>query len=59
MILYWSTTVLYLSMRRRLDRKEGAFDLGCFEIPVAIGALVWSAVVLLCCYRRRVPGTPC
>ena len=33
-------------MRRRLDRKEGAFDLGRFELPVAIGALVWSVVAL-------------
>ena len=33
-------------MRERLDRKEGAFDLGRFELPVAIGALVWSVVAL-------------
>ena len=33
-------------MRRRLDRKKGAFDLGRFELPVAIGALVWSVVAL-------------
>ena len=45
-ILYGSTTVLYLSVRKRLDRKEGAFDLGRFELPVAIAALVWSLVVL-------------
>jgi hypothetical protein len=29
-----------------LDRKEGAFDLGRFELPVAIGALVWSVIVV-------------
>jgi hypothetical protein len=29
-----------------LDRKKGAFDLGRFELPVAIGALVWSVVAL-------------
>jgi amino acid transporter len=45
-LLYASTTVLYLSVRRRLDRKEGAFDLGRFELPVAVGALVWSAIAL-------------
>jgi amino acid transporter len=45
-LLYASTTVLYLSVRRRLDRKEGAFDLGRFELPVAVGALVWSVIAL-------------
>ncbi|MDT2007165.1 amino acid permease [Rhodococcus opacus] len=45
-IVYGATIVLYLAVRRRLDRKEGAFDLGRFELPVAIVALVWSAVVL-------------
>ena len=45
-LTYGSTVVLYLSVRRRLDRKEGAFDLGRFELPVAIGALVWSIVVV-------------
>ncbi len=33
-------------MRKRLDRKEGAFDLGRFELPVAIVALVWLVVAL-------------
>ena len=45
-ILYLSTVVLYLSVRKRLARKEGAFDLGRFELPVAIAALVWGAVAL-------------
>ena len=40
--------VLYLAVRGRLDRKEGAFDLGRFELPVAIGALVWSVVACSC-----------
>jgi hypothetical protein len=35
------TVVLYLSVRRRLDSKEGAFNLGRFESPVAVFALVW------------------
>jgi amino acid transporter len=45
-ILYLSTTVLYLSVRKRLERKEGAFDLGRFELPVAIAALVWGGLAL-------------
>ena len=45
-LTYGATVVLYLSVRRRLDRKEGAFDLGRFELPVAISALVWSLVVV-------------
>ena len=42
-IIYGMTVVLYLAVRKRLDRKKGAFDLGRFELPVAIGALVWIA----------------
>jgi amino acid transporter len=45
-IIYGSTTVLYLTVRRRLARKKGAFDLGRFELPVAIGALAWAVVSL-------------
>ncbi|MGW0557181.1 APC family permease [Streptomyces sp. NPDC002926] len=45
-IIYGATIVLYLAVRRRLDRKKGAFDLGRFELPVAICALVWSVVSL-------------
>jgi amino acid transporter len=45
-VLYGAIIVLYLAVRKRLDRKEGAFDLGHFEMPIAYGALVWSAVVL-------------
>jgi amino acid transporter len=45
-VLYGGIIVLYLTVRKRLGRKEDAFDLGRFEIPVAIGALVWSALVL-------------
>jgi amino acid transporter len=46
-ITYGATIVLYLSVRKRFDRREGAFDLGRFELPVAIGALVWSIVVIV------------
>jgi hypothetical protein len=38
--------VLYLGVRKRLGRQEDAFDLGRFDMPVAIGALVWSGVVV-------------
>jgi hypothetical protein len=38
--------VLYLSVRHRLERKEGGFNLGRFELPVAIAALIWVVVVL-------------
>jgi amino acid transporter len=46
-LLYAATVILYLSVRRQLDRKEGAFDLGRFELPVAIGALIWLAAAIL------------
>lgn len=45
-LLYGMTVVLFLVVRKRFDRREGAFDLGRFELPVAITALVWMAVVL-------------
>jgi amino acid transporter len=45
-IIYGSTIVLYLVVRKRLVRQEGAFNLGRFELPVAICALVWVAVAL-------------
>jgi hypothetical protein len=45
-IIYGSTIVLYLAVRKRLDRREGAFSLGRFELPVAIGALVWVVCAL-------------
>ena len=45
--VYGATVVLYLAVRRRLGSKEGAFSLGRFELPVAIGALVWMVLALL------------
>ncbi|MCA1005260.1 amino acid permease [Rhodococcus hoagii] len=45
-IVYGGTIVLYLAVRGRLDRRAGAFNLGRFELPVAIGALVWMVIVL-------------
>ena len=52
-IIYGLTIVLYLAVRRRLGRKEGGFSLGRFELPVAIGALVW---VLVAVFVLVVPG---
>lgn len=40
-IPYGMTVVLYLAVRGKLERKEGAFNLGRFEVPVAVAALVW------------------
>ena len=45
-VIYGSTIILYLAVRRRLERRKGAFELGRFELPVAIGALVWSLLAL-------------
>ncbi|WP_405968570.1 amino acid permease [Streptomyces sp. NBC_00015] len=45
-VAYGSTIVLYLAVRGRLSRRKGAFDLGRFELPVAICALVWTLVAL-------------
>ena len=44
--LYGGIIVLYLGVRKRLGHQEDAFDLGRFEMPVAIAALVWSVVVV-------------
>ena len=40
-IPYAMTIILYLVVRRKLARKEGAFNLGRFEVPVAAIALAW------------------
>jgi amino acid transporter len=44
--LYTATVILYLAVRAKLGRKEGAFDLGRFELPVAIVALIWLALAM-------------
>ena len=43
---YLGTIILYLVKRHKLDRTSGGFDLGRWEWPVAIGALVWVVVSL-------------
>ena len=45
-LLYGATIVLYLCVRKGLGRVEGAFDLGRFEMPVAVSALVWSVIAV-------------
>jgi amino acid transporter len=47
MLIYAATVALYLTVRKRLDRREGAFDLGLFELPVAIVALLWLVVAVI------------
>jgi apolipoprotein N-acyltransferase len=46
-LIYAATVVLYLTVRKRLERRKGAFDLGPFELPVAIAALLWLVVALI------------
>jgi len=45
-IPYALTIVLYLVVRKKLGRKEGAFSLGRFEVPVAVVALVWVFIAM-------------
>lgn len=45
-LIYGATVVLYLCVRKRLERKEGGFSLGRFELPIAIAALIWVGFAL-------------
>jgi amino acid transporter len=45
-LIYGAIVVLYLAVRKRLERKEGGFSLGRFEVPVAVAALLWVAFAL-------------
>ncbi len=45
-LIYGAIVVLYLSARKRLERKEGGFSLGRFELPIAYAALIWVVVAL-------------
>lgn len=47
-LLYGGIVVLYLSVRKKLGRRDGAFSLGRFELPVAIVALIWVGFAVLC-----------
>ncbi len=46
-LTYGMIAVLYLAVRKRLDRQEGAFDIGRFELPIAVAALIWSVCALI------------
>jgi amino acid transporter len=48
-LTYCMIVVLYLAVRKRLDRQEGAFDIGRFDLPISVAALAWSisAIVIL------------
>lgn len=48
-LIYGATVILYLVVRKTLERKEGGFSLGRFEVPVAVAALIWvvCAIVFL------------
>jgi amino acid transporter len=46
-LIYGGIVVLYLAVRNRLGRQEGAFSLGRFELPVAVAAVVWVALAVL------------
>ncbi|BBX04706.1 amino acid permease [Mycolicibacterium moriokaense] len=46
-LIYGGIVVLYLSVRKRLGRQEGAFSLGRYELPVAVAAVIWVALALL------------
>jgi amino acid transporter len=57
-IIYGATVILYLAVRKRLAAKEGAFSLGRWELPIAIGALVWLVVALLVLVLPHVSRVP-
>jgi amino acid transporter len=46
-VAYGLTIGLYFAVRSRLDRREGAWDLGRWEMPVAVVALVWVVIALV------------
>lgn len=45
-LMYGGIVVLYLVVRTKLERKEGGFNLGRFELPVTIAALAWVGLAL-------------
>jgi amino acid transporter len=57
-IPYLLTIILYLATRHKLDSTPGGFDLGRWEWPVAIGALVWVVVSLFVVIASSATMTP-
>jgi amino acid transporter len=45
-LIYGAIVILYLAVRKRLERREGGFSLGRFELPVAVAALIWVAFAI-------------
>jgi amino acid transporter len=58
LLLYGGTVVLYLAVRGRLEKRENAFSLGRFELPVAITALVWLLFALFVLVTPSTALTP-
>jgi len=56
-LTYGAIVVLYLSVRKRLEHREGGFTLGRFEMPVAVAALIWSVCVLVMLLSPASAGT--
>ncbi|WP_405677752.1 hypothetical protein OG239_33350 [Streptomyces sp. NBC_00868] len=54
-LIYGATIVLYLAVRGRLGRQEGAFGLGRLELPVAVCALAWTLLALLALFVLVTP----
>jgi hypothetical protein len=48
--------VVYLSVRKRLEHREGGFSLGRFELPVA--ALLWVAAAIFVLVTPSSPTVP-
>ena len=46
MIVYGSTVVTFLHGRRKLPRPDGVFDLGAWQVPVAVAAILWCLFAL-------------
>jgi hypothetical protein len=46
-LIYAATVTLYLAVCKRLDRRKGVFDLGPFELPVPMVALLWLVLALI------------
>jgi amino acid transporter len=57
-LIYGAIVVLYLVVRKRLERKEGGFSLGRFELPVSIAALIWVAIALFVLVTPADAGVP-
>lgn len=57
-LIYGAVVVLYLAVRRRLGRRKGAFNLGRWETPVAVAALLWVVLALVVLATPREAWVP-